>query len=168
MVRTLAQPTDLDERPGRRDTVARRAGAAGLVGVAVLVVVMAVLAWGLHLLPRWSNPFGERHVDRSQPVLLKSIQDLHRFEGATGDFQVVVDLEADAKFLPSSIRGTRTLFVGAGRVDAYVDFGGLDGRELPVSADRRSVTVRLPHAQLEPAALDTKRSYVFAKQRGLL
>jgi hypothetical protein len=129
---------------------------------------MAVLAWGLHLLPHWTNPFGERQIDRSQPVLLKSIQDLRRFEGSTGDFQVVVDLETDAKFLPSAIRGTRTLFVGAGRVDAFVDFGKLDARALTVSADRRTVTVRLPHAELEAPALDTRRSYVFAKQRGLL
>lgn len=32
-----------------------------------------------------------------------------------------MDLEKDAKFLPSSLRGNRTLFVGNGSVDAYVD-----------------------------------------------
>ncbi|MFD2355104.1 hypothetical protein ACFSTC_46405 [Nonomuraea ferruginea] len=37
----------------------------------------------------------------------------------------MVDLEKDANFLPDAVKGTRTLFVGAGGVDAYVDFAGL-------------------------------------------
>ncbi|GAA2385396.1 DUF4230 domain-containing protein [Nonomuraea africana] len=134
--------------------------AAALV-LAVLAVVGGRLAWS------WLNPFEERDVDRSQPVLLQSIHDLARFEAATGSFQVVVDLEKDAPFLPDGIKGTRTLFVGAGNVDAYVDFGALAKDAITVSADRTQVTVRLPAAQLEKPNLDNKRSYVFAQQRGL-
>lgn len=134
---------------------------AGLLVTVVLLVVGARLAWS------WLNPFGETTVDRSQPALLESIHNLSRFEAATGNFQVVVDLEKDAAFLPDAIKGSRTLFVGAGGVDAYVDFGGLASGALTVSPDRKQVTVRLPHAQLEKPNLDNKRSYVFAQQRGL-
>ncbi|WP_431896629.1 DUF4230 domain-containing protein [Nonomuraea sp. bgisy101] len=134
---------------------------AGLLVLAVLLVVGARLAW------TWLNPFDERTVDRSQPVLLQSIHDLARFEAATGSFQVVVDLEKDAPFLPDAVKGSRTLFVGAGNVDAYVDFGSLAKNAVTVNADRTEVTVRLPAAQLEKANLDNKRSYVFAQQRGL-
>jgi hypothetical protein len=130
--------------------------------VVVLLVVGARLTWS------WLNPFGETTIDRSGPALLQSIHNLSRFEAATGDFQVVVDLEKDAKFLPDAVKGTRTLFVGAGSVDAYVDFGGLSARALTVSPDRTSVTVRLPHAQLEKTNLDNKRSYVFAEERGIV
>ncbi|MEU7894682.1 DUF4230 domain-containing protein [Nonomuraea sp. NPDC049152] len=135
---------------------------AGLLVLAVLLIVGARLAW------TWLNPFDERTVDRSQPVLLQSIHDLSRFEAATGSFQVVVDLEKDAPFLPDAVKGSRTLFVGAGNVDAYVDFGSLGKDAVTVNADRTEVTVRLPAAQLEKANLDNKRSYVFAQQRGLL
>ncbi|RJL24582.1 DUF4230 domain-containing protein [Bailinhaonella thermotolerans] len=90
-----------------------------------------------------------------------------RFQAASGEFQVVVDLERDARFLPDAIRGERTLFVGAGTVDAYVDFSGLSGDAVTVSPDRTSVTVRLPRAALEKPNLDNKRSYVFARQRGI-
>ena len=76
----------------------------------------------VHKLPHWLNPFGETTKDRSAPVVLNSIQNLSRYEAATGNYQVVVDLEKDAKFLPSQLRGERTLFVGNGNVDAYVDF----------------------------------------------
>ncbi|MFI7640844.1 DUF4230 domain-containing protein [Nonomuraea sp. NPDC049400] len=134
---------------------------AGLLVLAVLLVVGGRLAW------TWLNPLGERSIDRSQPVLLESIKDLSRFEAATGNFQVVVDLEKDANFLPDAIKGTRTLFVGAGGVDAYVDFSGLATNAVTVSEDRTQATVRLPRAQLEKPNLDNSRSYVFAQQRGL-
>ncbi|MFG1702918.1 DUF4230 domain-containing protein [Nonomuraea sp. M3C6] len=134
---------------------------AGFLVLAVLLVVGGRLAWS------WLNPLGEQTVDRSQPVLLQSIKDLSRFEAATGNFQVVVDLEKDANFLPDAIKGTRTLFVGAGGVDAYVDFSAMATNAVTVSEDRTQATIRLPRAQLEKPSLDNSRSYVFAQQRGL-
>ncbi|WP_049561100.1 DUF4230 domain-containing protein [Nonomuraea sp. SBT364] len=135
---------------------------AGLLVLAVLLVVGGRVAW------TWLNPLGERAVDRTGPVLLQSIKDMSRYEAATGSFQVVVDLEKDANFLPDAVKGTRTLFVGAGSVDAYVDFSALAKDAIIVSEDRKTATVRLPRAQLEKPNLDNSRSYVFAQQRGLL
>ncbi|ETK33836.1 DUF4230 domain-containing protein [Microbispora sp. ATCC PTA-5024] len=150
-------PAEGSPRPGRR---AWR-WLAGLLLVALLLLV------GARLTLSWLNPLGEQTIDRSGPVLLQSMQNLSRFEAATGNFQVVVDLEKDAKFLPDAIKGSRTLFVGAGNVDAYVDFSSLPKDAITVSADRKTVTVRIPHAQLEKPNLDNKRSYVFAQQRGI-
>ncbi|MEU8247560.1 DUF4230 domain-containing protein [Nonomuraea sp. NPDC048916] len=135
---------------------------AGFLVVAILLVVGGRLAWS------WLDPFGEQTVDRSQPVLLQSLKDLSRFEAATGNFQVVVDLEKDANFLPDAVKGSRTLFVGAGGVDAYVDFSTMANGAVTVNADRTEATIRLPRAQLEKPNLDNRRSYVFAQQRGLL
>jgi hypothetical protein len=136
--------------------------------VAVIAVVVAVsVAQGLHLMPGWLNPFAEETKDRTGPVVLKSIRDLSRYEAATGNFQVVVDLERDAKFLPNAVRGQRTLFVGNGSVDAFVDFSRLSKDGVTVNADRTAVTIRLPRARLEPTNLDPKHSYVFATQRGV-
>nr|WP_225312111.1 DUF4230 domain-containing protein [Microbispora cellulosiformans] len=134
---------------------------AGLLLVIVLLVVGARLTWS------WIDPLGDQTIDRSGPALLRSVQNLSRFEAATGEFQVIVDLEKDAKFLPDAIKGSRTLFVGAGSVDAYVEFSGLPKDALTVSPDRKAVTVRLPHAELEKPNLDNKRSYVFAQERGI-
>jgi hypothetical protein len=136
---------------------------------AVLVVLVGLffLVAKADLLPGLPNPFAEQTKDRSGPVVLKSIQDMSRFEGAKGNFQVVVDLQNDAKFLPDSIRGNRTLYVGAGTVNAYVDLAKVGKKGVTVSGDRKSVTLRLPHAQLEPTSLDPKHSYVVSQQRGL-
>ncbi|WP_242454608.1 DUF4230 domain-containing protein [Bailinhaonella thermotolerans] len=151
-----------------RDARTRSPRRALLAALFIFIALLAVAAAGFAAYNLgWLNPFGERAVDRSQPVLLKSIQNMARFQAASGEFQVVVDLERDARFLPDAIRGERTLFVGAGTVDAYVDFSGLSGDAVTVSPDRTSVTVRLPRAALEKPNLDNKRSYVFARQRGI-
>ncbi|WP_031506156.1 DUF4230 domain-containing protein [Streptomyces megasporus] len=136
--------------------------------ILVLSVAGVLLAGQLRLLPEKLNPFATRTEDRTGPALLKSLNDMSRYEGASGTFQVVVDLEKDAKFLPDAVRGSRTLFVGTGGVGAYVDLGGLDEDAVTVSDDRRSATIRLPRARLEKPALDVERSYAVTKERGLL
>ncbi|MBV2357264.1 DUF4230 domain-containing protein [Streptomyces sp. J2-1] len=138
--------------------------------LAALVLVLVVLFAGIRLavLPGIKDLFGTESHDRSGPTLLKSIQDMSRYDAASGNFQVVVDLEKDAKFLPDAIRGTRTLYVGAGTVDAYVDLGRLGEKDVAVNADRTSATLKLPHAQLGRPALDPDHSYAVSKQRGLL
>lgn len=160
--RVEAEPKTAEARVNRRRGL-RNAGLLAIVLVAIMLTVQ-----GLHLWPGWLNPFGVETKDRSGPVLLKSIRDLSRYEAATGSYQVVVDLEKDAKFLPSSVRGNRTLFVGNGTVDAYVDFSKIATGAVTVNADRTVATVKLPRSQLEPTNLDPKNSYVFATQRGLL
>ncbi|MET8245139.1 DUF4230 domain-containing protein [Streptomyces sp. NPDC005202] len=138
--------------------------------VSALVVVLVVLFAGIRLavLPGIKDLFGTETHDRSGPALLKSIQDLSRYDAASGNFQVVVDLEKNAKYLPAAIRGTRTLYVGAGTVDAYVDLGKVGDKDVQVNGDRTSATLRLPHAQLGKPALDPDHSYTVSKQRGLL
>lgn len=133
-----------------------------LAVVALLVVLSAV-----HLLPQLRNPFRTTTTVSSQPPLLKSITALSRYEAASGTFQVVVDLSEHTSFLPSFIAGSQTLFIGDGTVIAYVNFAGLKGSAIRVTA-RHSVTLTLPPAQLEPAVLNVRQSYVFAEQQGLV
>ncbi|MFZ3554405.1 DUF4230 domain-containing protein [Streptomyces sp. BH055] len=134
----------------------------------VLCVVLAVVLTGLGMVHRLGDVFGTETHDRSGPALLKSVRDLSRYEAAAGNYQVVVDLDKDSKYLPDAIQGTRTLYVGAGSVNAYVDLGRIDPGDVRVNDDRTSATLRLPHARLAAPVLDTDRSYAVAKQRGLL
>jgi hypothetical protein len=138
--------------------------------LAAVVLVLVVLLAGLRLsvLPGLKDVFGTETHDRSGPALLRSVRDISRYEAASGNFQVVVDLEKDAKYLPDAVRGTRTLYVGAGTVDAYVDLGRLGEDDVAVNEERTSATLRLPHAALGAPALDPERSYAVSKQRGLL
>ncbi|MEU4039461.1 DUF4230 domain-containing protein [Streptomyces collinus] len=147
----------------------RRMPAWAKVVTAVVLVLMVLFAgFALAVVPSVKELFGTESHDRSGPTLLKSIQDMSRYDAASGNFQVVVDLEKDAKFLPDAIRGSRTLYVGAGTVDAYVDLGRIGEKDVKVNGDRTSATLRLPHAQLGRPALDPDHSYAVSKQRGLL
>ena len=137
--------------------------AAALAGVAVLVIALSAV----RLLPQLRNPFGQTTTITSQPVLLKSITALSRYEAASGSFQVVVDLTQHS-LLPSFLQGSETLFIGQGSDIAFVNFGQLKGPAIQVSGTRSAVTVKLPPAQLEPAVLNVRQSYVYAQQQGLL
>ena len=147
-------------------SVARRSVTRLVVAVAVIVVALVALA---ALIPDL-NPFGTETKDRSQPVLLKSLERLSEYRAASANLQVVVDVEQDAKVLPDFIKGERTLFVAAGTVDAAVDFRGLakDPDAVKVSDDRRSVRLTLPAPKLLEPQLDPDRTRVYDRDRGVL
>jgi hypothetical protein len=149
-------------------SIKRMPGWAKVVSAFVLVLVVLFAGLRLAVLPGLRDVFGTETHDNSGPALLKSIQDMSRYDAASGNFQVVVDLEKDSKYLPDAIRGTRTLYVGAGTVDAYVDLGRIGQKDVTVNGDRTSATLRLPHAALGKPALDPDHSYAVSKQRGLL
>ena len=140
----------------------------GVVAAVAAVIVLVLVLSSVHLLPQLRNPFAESTTVRSQPALLKSITALSRYEAASGSFQVVVDLSKQTAFLPSFIEGSETLFIGDGTDIAFVNFARLNGKAIEVSPDRTAVTVQLPAAQLEPAVLNVRQSYVYAQQQGLL
>lgn len=153
--------------------VRRRSGGLFSGAVRVVAVVVAVLlGWtGLQhvgdLLPDWGNPFKTEEVDRTGPAVLQALADLHEYRAATGSYQVMVDIEEDARYLPSFLKGERTLFLAQGSVDAAVDFSGVGAEAVTVNPDD-SVTIRLPHAQLTKPAVDTAASRVVDRDRGLL
>jgi Protein of unknown function (DUF4230) len=140
----------------------------GLVLALVVVAVLLFILSAVRILPQFRNPFAETTTVSSQPAILKSITALSRYEAASGSFQVVVDLSRRASFLPSFVAGSQTLFIGQGTDIAFVDFSGLKGKAIKVSPDHTAVTITLPRAQLEPAVLNVKQSYVFAQQQGLV
>jgi len=145
----------------------RMPGIGGIVTAIVAVIVLIVVLSAVHLLPQLRNPFAETTTVRSQPVILKSITNLSRYEAASGSFQVVVDLTKRSSIIPSFLEGSETLFIGQGTDIAFVDFATLKSGAIAVSKDRTSVTVTLPKPQLEPAVLNVNQSYVYAQQQGL-
>jgi hypothetical protein len=140
------------------------------LGVAALVVVAALAGAGKlgGLFPSIGNPFGTETIDRSPPALLQSLTDLSDYHAASANFQVIVDNEKDTKFVPSFIRGERTVYVAGGSVDAIVDFSQLDERSIQISPDRTSVSVVLPAPRIADPDLDPNQSRVVSRDRGVL
>ncbi|MEU3254217.1 DUF4230 domain-containing protein [Streptomyces sp. NPDC006997] len=147
---------------------ARMPGWAKVLSALALVLALLFAGFRLSVVPGLKDFFGTDTEDRSGPALLRSIKDISRYDAASGNFQIVVDLEKDTRFVPDVIRGSRTLYVGAGTVDAYVDLGSVGEGDVTVDDDRTTARLRLPHARLGKPALDPERSYAVSKQRGLL
>ncbi len=160
------QPDQTPQAPGRR-----MPGNGGRL-LAVFAVVITLFAVGALRLPDWlpslRNPFATKTVDRTPPPVLKSLEDLHQYRAATGHFQVIVDVEEDAKYLPSILKGQRTLFVATGTVDGIVDFSQITSDAVVVGADRTTVSLIVPQATLGQVRVDPAGSYVFERKRGLL
>jgi hypothetical protein len=146
----------------RKSSLAWRIATAAAAAAVLVLVTMGVIS----LVPNL-NPFTTKEVDRSGPVLLQSVRDLSQYHAAVGEFQVVIDLEKDVRFVPSFLAGSRTLFVATGSVNAFVDFSGLANDALKIKPGSKAVEIRLPEAQLDKPNLDQKRSYLFAQQRGV-
>jgi hypothetical protein len=135
-----------------------------VVALIGLVILVAAVVPGLGSL----NPFKTETEDRSQPVLLKSLEPLSQYRAARAQLQVPVDVREDVGVLPDFIAGKKTLIIASGSVDASVDFRGLRGRDLVVSDDRRSVEITLPAARLSEARVDLAKTRVFDTDRGLV
>jgi hypothetical protein len=150
-----------------KHAIHRRARGAVLAVLAAGAALIAVVAVGPGLLGAL-NPFGTETRDRSTPALLQSMQRLHEYRAARASLQQVVDIERDAKYLPSFVSGERIVLVAAGDVDASIDFRRLGPRSLRVSPDRKEVVITLPSARLAPARLDLERTRVIDHDRGLV
>ena len=138
------------------------------IGTGVVVLLVGVLALlGLRSLSGWPS-FGDKEIDRSGPAVLTAMRDLSEYHAAVGEYQVVIDLEQDAKFLPDILKGKRTIFLAIGSVDAYVDFRKLDDDAVTISEDRRSVTIRLPRARLSTPNVDPQQSRVLNQDLGVI
>jgi hypothetical protein len=136
----------------------------GAFAALLLIAVGWVAAGGLSSL----NPFKEKTVDRSPPAVLKSISKLSEYHAATARLQQVVDVEHDVAHVPGFIAGSRTTMVAAGSVDAVVDFGRLDKRNVRLSQDGKAATLMLPAPRLAKPQLDLKQSRIVGTDRGLV
>ena len=164
---TRVEPSTTPAPPKQRD---RRPRGGRLL--AVIAVMAALYAAGALKMPRFfpqvNNPLTVTTVDRSAPPVLKALEDLKEYRAATGHFEVIVDVEKDAKYFPSFLKGERTLFVAAGSVDGVVDFNALTPDAVTMSEDRRTVSLTLPHARLGAVRVDPSKSYVYQNSRGAL
>lgn len=153
----FVQPQPYDARRSVvRLAMALALAAAMLVGVGRLQ----------DLLPSFSNPFASETVDRSAPAVLHALRDVSEYRAASAEYSVIVDMEKDTRYVPSFLKGERTVFVAVGSVDASVDFGALN--ESAVALDDESVTLRLPTAKLGEATIDPAQSRVVSRERGAL
>lgn len=114
------------------------------------------------------NPFTTSEVDHSTEPVLLGMRDLARFVAADAEYEVLVDLEQDVRYLPGWLAGSRLALVVNGSVESYVDFSDLDPGAIEVSDDGTAVTVTVPAPQLADPRVDLAASHALSEDRGLV
>jgi Protein of unknown function (DUF4230) len=136
----------------------------------ILTVAGLVLMGGPRLLSFFSHaqPFAERTVDRTQPAILQALTDLHDYRAASATFDIVVDVEKDARWMPAALRGERKVMTARGSVDAGVNLDGLNASAVAVDPVSKAITITLPRAAVRRPTLDLASTHMVVHQRGLL
>jgi Protein of unknown function (DUF4230) len=138
---------------------------AVLLGVLGLGAFVAVLAGGLFGFLK--NPFATEQVDRTGPALLVAVRNLARIEGSSGTFQVVVDIEQDAKYMPSTLKGQRLIYLAQGSASGTVELGGISEETMTIDEATKSVRFVVPPAEINNIRVDLEGSRVLSNERGL-
>jgi len=138
-------------------------GAVAIAVAAMMVVVLGLLTGLLHI----ANPFTAQTIDRTPPTVLKRLESLSSYRGASANFEVNVDLEKRHRFIPTFLAGERTVFLAVGSVDAVVDFENIDASRVVQTDGGERVVVTLPHARTLHAVVDPNLSHVSTRDRGL-
>ena len=161
-------PFEKDLRPRSfRNAVGRSLGKWLGIGV----VLIALLALGGRVVGSFFHhgaPFSERTVDRTQPVILQALTDLHDYRAASATFDIVVDVEKDAKWMPAALRGERKVLTSRGSVDAGVNLSALDASAISIDETTKAVRITLPHARLRRPSIDLAATHLVVHKRGLL
>jgi Protein of unknown function (DUF4230) len=160
----------LRERSPRELARRRGPGLGGFLLGTVAIAVAAIMVVGLGLLTGLldiGNPFTTQAIDRTPPTVLRRLESLSSYRGASANFEVDVDLEKKHRFIPSVIAGERTVFLAVGSVDAVVDFAHIDASRVVQSGGGDQIVVTLPHARTLRAVVDPNESHVATRSRGL-
>lgn len=135
--------------------------AGALLGGFLVFVVMALA--GVSFLKRWFDPL-QTQVTISESTVVRSIQQLQRLESVVYKMDQVVT-EERATALPPALVGDRILLIVHGDVTAGIDLGKLRKHDVRISG--RSITVKLPRAEIFATRTDTHRTRVYSRDTGL-
>lgn len=99
-------------------------------------------------------------------AVIQRVQQLSRLETASYTIQTVIDVRQGGNI--PFLSDDELLLIAHGTVVAGVDLSALTPDAVTVSPDGRSVTLRLPPAQIFSASLDSQRTRVYSRDRGIL
>jgi len=154
----MSTPSTVKRSAGRAFGAVMALGALG----AALVLAVTLMASVSSL-----NPFATTRSEHPDSVVMTKIQDLSKFEAASGRFTTIVDEQTDTK-LPSWAIGERAVLDAEGDVSASVDLSHLPTDAIQLSDDGTSAVVHVPAPVLDAPRLDPDATRVVARQQGVL
>jgi hypothetical protein len=109
-------------------------------------------------------------VIQSGAAVVRRIQDLSKLETAQYTIEQVIDVRQDSNIplIGNFVAGDALLLIAHGTVVAGVDLSELDADAVTISPDGRTITLRLPPVQIFDWHLDSSKTRVYSRDRGLL
>jgi len=102
-------------------------------------------------------------------AVVQRIQQLSRLETASYTVQTVIDVSQSSNIpiIGDFLAGDELLLIAHGTVVAGVDLGALPSDAVSVAPDGSTITLRLPPAQIFSASLDSQKTRVYSRERGV-
>jgi hypothetical protein len=136
-------------------------------GIALSVVGLVVWSWTgmglLHLISLFRS--GTTVINVNQPTVVRQIQQLQRFETVSYTMDKIMSGERNNAYLPKFLAGDRLLLVVHGDVIAGVDLGKVQPAD--VSVHGRTISLRIPTAEIFTTRIDNARTRVYSRDTGL-
>jgi len=131
-------------------------------------ILLAALIGVSALWLRSGRGLGSRtSLNVEQPVVVRQIQQLQRLETVLYTLENVVEGEHDyTSVLPKLLTADRILLIGHGEVVAGVDLSKIGSDDVVVQG--RSVTFRLPKAEIFYDRIDNQKTRVYSRDTGIL
>src|SRR5271168_1521003 len=140
-----------------------------LLGALLALLVVGTAVWastGVGLL-RLMGIFrgGATVINVNQPTVVRQIQQLQRLETVVYTMDKIISGEHNNPYLPKFLIGDRLLLVVHGEVVAGVDLGKVQPGDVTVPG--RSITLRVPAAEVFTTRIDNAKTRVYSRDTGL-
>jgi hypothetical protein len=108
-------------------------------------------------------------VIQSGAAVVQRIQRLSRLETAAYTVEQVIEVRQDSNVpvIGNILAGDALLLIAHGKVVAGVDLSQLSKDAVTISSDGRTITLRLPPAQVFSSTLDGDKTRVYSRARGV-
>jgi Protein of unknown function (DUF4230) len=140
-----------------------------LLGAAIALAVIGLAVWlwtgmgFLQLIGLFRG--GTTVINVNQPTVVRQIQQLQRLETVSYTMDKIISGERDNAYLPKFLAGDRLLLVVHGDVIAGVDLGRVQPGD--VSVRGRTISLRIPAAEIFTTRIDNARTRVYSRDTGL-
>jgi hypothetical protein len=108
---------------------------------------------------------GTTVINVNQPTVVRQIQQLQRLETVSYTMDKIISGERNNTYLPKFLAGDRLLLVVHGDVIAGVDLGKVQPAD--VSVRGRTISLRIPAAEIFSTRIDNARTRVYSRDTGL-
>jgi hypothetical protein len=140
-----------------------------LLGAAIALAVVGLAVWlwtgmgFLQLIGLFRG--GTTVINVNQPTVVRQIQQLQRLETVSYTMDKIISGERNNAYLPKFLAGDRLLLVVHGDVIAGVDLGKVQPAD--VSVRGRTISLRIPAAEIFATRIDNTRTRVYSRDTGL-